>query len=70
MGKSGHFRLTYRFRDPSSRGHRFQFRIKIERDTGYAYYGGYSRTATRARALSASALGSGSDHGPQEGISR
>jgi hypothetical protein len=46
VGKSGRFRLTYRFRDPSSRGHRFRFRIKIERDTGYAYYGGYSRTAT------------------------
>jgi hypothetical protein len=45
VGKSGRFRLTYRFRDPSSRGHRFQFRIKIERDTGYAYYGGYSHTA-------------------------
>ena len=46
VGKSGKFKLTYRFRDGSSRGHRFQFRIKIERDTGYAYYGGYSRTAT------------------------
>jgi hypothetical protein len=45
VGRSGRFRITYRFRDPSSRGHRFQFRIKIERDTGYAYYGGYSHTA-------------------------
>jgi hypothetical protein len=46
VGKSGKFKLTYRFRDGSSRGRRFQFRIKIERDSGYAYYGGYSRTAT------------------------
>jgi hypothetical protein len=45
VGKSGRFRLTYRFQNPSSRGHRFEFRIKIERDTGYAYYGGHSHTA-------------------------
>ena len=27
------------------RGRKFQFRIKIERDSGFAYWGGYSRTA-------------------------
>jgi hypothetical protein len=43
--RSGHFSVRYRFRDPSSRGHTFSFRIKIERDTGFAYWGGYSRTA-------------------------
>jgi hypothetical protein len=45
VGRNGHFKVSYRFRDPSSRGRRFQFRIKIERDTGFAYWGGYSRTA-------------------------
>jgi hypothetical protein len=45
VGRSGRFRVTYRFRDPASRGRRFSFRIKIERDSGYAYWGGYSRTA-------------------------
>jgi len=46
VGRSGLIRVYYRFREPSSRGLRFSFRIKIERDSGYAYYGGYSRTAT------------------------
>jgi hypothetical protein len=46
VGRDGRFRLHYRFRDPASRGRRFEFRIKIERDSGYAYYGGYSRIAT------------------------
>ena len=45
IGRDGRFKLSYRFRDPSSRGHRFSFRIKIERDSGFAYWGGYSRTA-------------------------
>ena len=45
ISRRGRFEVSYRFRDPSSRGRRFQFRIKIERDTGFAYYGGYSRTA-------------------------
>jgi hypothetical protein len=45
IGRNGRFKVSYRFRDPSSRGRKFQFRIKIERDTGFAYYGGYSRTA-------------------------
>jgi hypothetical protein len=45
IGRDGHFRVSYRFRDPASRGRKFQFRIKIERDTGFAYWGGYSRTA-------------------------
>ncbi len=45
VGRKGLIRLYYRFRDPSSRGRTFQFRIKIERDSGYAYSGGYSRTA-------------------------
>jgi hypothetical protein len=43
--RDGRFRVSYRFRDPSSRGRTFQFRIKIERDSGYAYWGGYSRIA-------------------------
>ena len=45
IGRDGRFRVYYRFRDPSSRGRTFQFRIKIERDSGFAYWGGYSRTA-------------------------
>ncbi len=43
--RKGLIRMSYRFQDPSSRGRTFQFRIKIERDSGYAYWGGYSRTA-------------------------
>jgi hypothetical protein len=46
IGRDGRFKVRYRFRDPSSRGRSFSFRIKIERDSGYAYWGGYSRTAT------------------------
>jgi hypothetical protein len=46
IGRSGRFRLHYRFRDPGSRGRAFSFRVKIERDSGFAYWGGYSRTAT------------------------
>jgi hypothetical protein len=45
IGRDGRFRISYRFRDPSSRGRTFQFRIKIERDSGYAYWGGYSKIA-------------------------
>ncbi len=45
IGRDGRFRVSYVFRDPSSRGRTFQFRIKIERDSGYAYWGGYSRIA-------------------------
>jgi hypothetical protein len=45
IGRDGRFRVRYRFRDPASRGRTFQFRIKIERDSGYAYWGGYSRIA-------------------------
>jgi hypothetical protein len=45
IGRNGRFRVHYRFRDPASRGRTFQFRIKIERDSGYAYWGGYSRIA-------------------------
>ena len=45
IGRDGRFRVSYRFRDPSSRGRTFQFRIKIERDSGYAYWGGYSKIA-------------------------
>jgi hypothetical protein len=46
VGRKGLIRVSYRFRDPASSGRRFQFRIKIERDSGYAYWGGYSRVAT------------------------
>ena len=45
IGRDGRFRVSYRFRDPASRGRTFQFRIKIERDSGFAYWGGYSRIA-------------------------
>jgi hypothetical protein len=45
VGRRGRIRVSYRFRDPASSGRRFQFRIKIERDSGYAYWGGYSRIA-------------------------
>jgi hypothetical protein len=45
IGRDGRFRVSYRFRDPSSRGRTFSFRVKIERDSGFAYWGGYSRTA-------------------------
>ena len=43
IGRDGRFAVRYRFRDPASRGRTFTFRIKIERDSGYAYWGGYSR---------------------------
>ena len=43
--RKGQIRMAYRFQDASSRGRTFQFRIKIERDSGYAYWGGYSRIA-------------------------
>ena len=45
IGRDGRFEVFYRFRDPASRGRSFSFRIKIERDSGFAYWGGYSRTA-------------------------
>ena len=45
IGRNGRFTVHYRFRDPASRGRTFSFRIKIERDSGFAYWGGYSRTA-------------------------
>jgi hypothetical protein len=45
IGRDGRFRISYRFRDPASRGRTFQFRVKIERDSGFAYWGGYSRIA-------------------------
>jgi len=45
IGRDGRFAISYRFRDPASRGRTFRFRIKIERDSGYAYWGGYSRIA-------------------------
>jgi hypothetical protein len=45
VGRKGLIRVSYRFQDAASRGRTFQFRIKIERDSGYAYWGGYSRTA-------------------------
>jgi hypothetical protein len=45
IGRDGRFAVRYRFRDPASRGRSFSFRVKIERDSGYAYSGGYSRVA-------------------------
>jgi hypothetical protein len=45
VGRSGRFKVYYRFRDPASRGRTFSFRIKIGRDSGFAYSRGYSDIA-------------------------
>ena len=45
LTRKGLIRVSYRFQDASSRGRTFQFRVKIERDSGFAYWGGYSRIA-------------------------
>ena len=42
--KSGRFRVSYRFRDPSSRGHTFRLRVKILDRTGWPYLEGVTRT--------------------------
>ncbi len=49
-GKSGRFRVTYRFRDASSRGRVFRFRAKLRAGKRYPFATGYSRrVAVRVR---------------------
>ena len=38
--------MTYRFRDPSSRGQRFRFRAKLRAGKTYPFATGYSRRVT------------------------
>jgi hypothetical protein len=45
-GRSGRFRVAYRFRDPASRGHVFRFRAKLRAGKDYPYATGYSRRVT------------------------
>ena len=45
-GRAGRFRVTYRFRDPASRGHRFRFRAKLSASKTYPFATGYSRRIT------------------------
>ena len=49
-GKSGRFRVTYRFQDASSRGRVFRFRAKLRAGKRYPFATGYSRrVAVRVR---------------------
>ena len=45
-GRSGRFRVTYRFRDSSSRGRVFRFRAKLRAGKRYPFATGYSRRVT------------------------
>jgi hypothetical protein len=45
-GRSGRFRVTYRFRDRASRGKRFRFRAKLRAGKRYPFATGYSRRVT------------------------
>ena len=45
-GRSGRFRVSYRFRDPSSRGRVFRFRAKLRAGKDYPFATGYSRRVT------------------------
>jgi hypothetical protein len=42
----GRFKTRYRFRSPSSRGHRFQFRAQIRPAASFPYEAGHSSTVT------------------------
>jgi hypothetical protein len=42
----GHFRIHYRFRDPSSRGRAFRIRVKILERRGWPYEPGYTPSIT------------------------
>jgi hypothetical protein len=41
--RNGHFTVHYRFRDASSRGHTFTFRVKVRGDARFPYTLGYSK---------------------------
>ena len=45
-GRSGRFRVSYRFRDPASRGRAFRFRAKLRAGRHYPFVTGYSRRVT------------------------
>jgi hypothetical protein len=45
-GRSGRFRVTYRFRDSGSRGRAFRFRAKLRAGRSYPFATGYSRRVT------------------------
>jgi hypothetical protein len=45
-GRSGRFRVSYRFRDPASRGRAFRFRAKLRAGRSYPFATGYSRRVT------------------------
>jgi hypothetical protein len=45
-GRSGRFRVTYRFRDPGSRGRAFRFRAKLRAGNSYPFATGFSRRVT------------------------
>jgi hypothetical protein len=45
-GRSGRFRVSYRFRDPGSRGKAFRFRAKLRAGKSYPFATGYSRRVT------------------------
>jgi hypothetical protein len=45
-GRSGRFRVSYRFQDPASRGAVFRFRAKLRAGKDYPYATGYSRRVT------------------------
>ena len=45
-GRSGRFRVTYRFRDAGSRGRAFRFRAKLRAGNSYPFATGYSRRVT------------------------
>jgi hypothetical protein len=45
-GRSGRFRVSYRFQDPASRGRTFRFRAKLRAGKRYPFATGYSRRVT------------------------
>lgn len=45
-GRRGRFRVSYRFRDPGSRGRTFRFRAKLRAGKRYPFATGYSRRVT------------------------
>ena len=51
--RGGRFRVTYRFRDPGSRGQTFRFRAKLRGDKDYPFATGYSPASPCASAEAA-----------------
>jgi hypothetical protein len=45
-GRRGRFKVTFRFRDPASRGKAFRFRAKLRAGRSYPFATGYSRRVT------------------------